>query len=477
MDIVSIWFFFFVIVIVIIYYIIPSKFRIIYIAAASSFFIVQINELLLPYVVAYTTLNYYIGRSLRNTSNPNFLYRVGIIINLTQLIFLRYSTFAIDPILNLVGAEFRASVVSDILIPVGISYFTLQGIGYLINVKMGWEKPEMNFVSFFVFIAFFPKYLSGPIERSNHFLPQLKQEHPFRNDNITIGFRILLIGLFKKVAIANQLAPYILSVYTDPSSVNPNSLWLIFLLQPLYLYFDFSGYTDIAIGISKMFGFDLLPNFNRPFFARNMTNFWKRFHISLSSWFNDYIFKQTVFKFRRLGIFASIIGLFVAWSLFGIWHGAGWTFMLLGVLQAAAIIYEFLTKRMRTSLFSLLPNYLSIWISRLVTYFFYCISLVFFFAPSLDKVGLFFKEITSNKVLLSLEGISTKPFMLIIYIPLILFIERLAEDYTLVNSKIIRFWESSNRSSQYFRWTVYSLIITILFVAGLKDQQFVYVNF
>jgi alginate O-acetyltransferase complex protein AlgI len=477
MDIVSFWYFFAAIIIAFFYYILPYRYRVPYLAVISSVFIVLINYLLLPYVLVYSIFNYYVGRKLPVASNPKRLYRAGIIINLTQLIILRYSTFALDPIFDLFGAVFRLSVLSDILIPVGISYFTLQGIGYLINIKMGWEKPEESFVSFFVFITFFPKFLAGPIERSDHLLPQIKRDYGFKKDHIVSGLRVLLIGVFKKVAIANQLAPYVIGVYTDPASVNSNSIWLIFLLQPLYLYFDFSGYTDIAIGIAKMFGIDLLPNFNRPFFARNMTTFWKRFHISLSSWFNDYIFKQTVFKYRRLGVLASVIGLFIVWSLFGIWHGAGWTFMLLGFLQATAIIYEFLTKKLRTVVFSKMPQLLGIWIGRLSTYLFYCISLVFFFAPSMNKVAFIFLEVVNNKASITIDGLTSKPFMLIIYIPLLLFIELLEEDFAFTYKKVDRLWRASDRRSTLLRWIVYSIIISIIFVAGFKDQQFVYVNF
>ena len=129
------------------------------------------------------------------------------------------------------------------------------------------------------------------------------------------------------------------------------SLWILLLLVPIYLYFDFSGYTDIAIGFAKVFGIDLLPNFNRPFFSENMTSFWRRFHMSLSLWFNDYIFKQTSFRYRKWGIFASVFAVFITWMLFGIWHGAGWIFMLLGFLQAVAIYYEVFTRKIRFKFF------------------------------------------------------------------------------------------------------------------------------
>ena len=204
--------------------------------------------------------------------------------------------FRSDPVFEALNSTIAVSKLSEIIVPLGISYFTLQGIGYLINVKMGWEKPEKNFLIFLLYIIFYPKFLSGPVERSNHILPQLKQLTGFNDQQVSDGLRLALIGFFKKVAIANQIAPYTVGSYENINFADGSTSWLIFIIQPLYLYFDFSGYTDMARGVAKTFGIELLPNFNRPFFADNVTNFWKRFHISLSSWFNDYVFKQTSFK-------------------------------------------------------------------------------------------------------------------------------------------------------------------------------------
>lgn len=459
-----------------IFYLLNPKLRTGYLALISCGFIASLNYLLLPYILIYSLFNFYIGIKLPASKNKTVLFRTGLIINLTQLIILRYSSFAIDPVFSLLDLDLHFSKLSEILLPVGISYFTLQGIGYLVNIKMGWEKPEIRFLDFLLYITFFPKFLSGPIERSNHFLPQLKVQQSFIDSRMIIGFRTVLTGLFKKVAIANQLAPYVITTYSDIGSVSGGSVWVILLLQPLYLYFDFSGYTDIAIGFARMFGIDLLPNFNRPFFSHNMTTFWKRFHISLSSWFNDYVFRQTSFRLRKWGVYASVIGLLVTWTLFGIWHGAGWPFMLLGLLQAIAIIYEFFTKKWRAYLFSKIPERIGLWIGRTATYLFYCTALIFFFSPDLKTVSGIFRKLGEFNFSLSLDGISTLPFMLFIYIPVFMLLELLQEDFRGTWFRIENFWLADNRN-RYFRWAVYSLIITVLFVAGLKDQQFVYANF
>jgi alginate O-acetyltransferase complex protein AlgI len=477
MNIISLNFVVLEIVSIFIFYLLNARYRNAYLTILSCGFIGSYNYLLLHYILIYSLINYYIAIRLPDSKNKKALYITGLILNITQLVILKYASFAIDPIFQLLGSNFQISKFSEIIVPIGISYFSLQGIGYLVNINFGREKPEKDFLNFLLFLTFYPKFLSGPIERSSHFLPQLKVKQSFNESQVIEGVRIALIGFFKKAVIANQLAPYVISTYADLNTLDGSYLWILFLLQPLYLYFDFSGYTDIAIGFAKMFGIDLLPNFNRPFFSQNMTNFWKRFHISLSSWFQDYVFRQTNFKLRSWGVYASIFALFVTWSLFGIWHGAGWNFMLLGLLQAIAIIYEYFTKKWRTRIFLKMPDFLRIWVGRFVTYLFYCVSLVFFFAPNLNSVFHYFASLTKFSNSFSLNGISTTPFMLIIYIPVFLFVELIHEDYINTYSIIESFWLGDQKRNRFFRWAVYSLIITILFVVGLKDQQFVYANF
>jgi D-alanyl-lipoteichoic acid acyltransferase DltB (MBOAT superfamily) len=174
MEITSLIFVLYAIISIILFYLINNQYRTIYLAILSCVFISSYSYYLLLYILLYSIINFCIGIKISSTNNKKFLFRFGILINLLQLIILRYSSFAIDPLFNLLGKDIVISRISEIIIPIGISYFSLQGIGYLINVKMGWEEPERNFLHFFLYLSFYPKFLSGPIERSNHFLPQLK---------------------------------------------------------------------------------------------------------------------------------------------------------------------------------------------------------------------------------------------------------------------------------------------------------------
>jgi D-alanyl-lipoteichoic acid acyltransferase DltB (MBOAT superfamily) len=470
MEIISLKFALLSIASIFIFYLIHSKYRIGFLTILSCGFIATYNYTLLIYILGYSLVNFYIGIKIPDSRNKIALYRIGVIINLSQLIILKYASFAIDPLVHIFDSNLNISKLSEIITPIGISFFTLQGIGYLINVKMGWEKPERKFQDFLLYIAFFPKFLSGPIERSNNFLPKLKVSNPFNEQHVTEGLRIMLFGFFKKVVIATNLGTIVTQAHTHLDSFNGTDLWIVTLIQPLYLYFDFSGYTDIAIGLAKMFGIDLLPNFNRPFLAENMTNFWKRFHISLSSWFNDYIFKQLSFKYRRWGKSAAVFAVFVTWTLFGIWHGAGWNFMALGFLQASAIIYEFFTKAKRTEIGLKIPVFWRVMLSRMITYVFYGISLVFFFSPNLNSSLHFYSKLVDFS-----SWIKPMPLYHLLLFALccsfvFLFLEYLKEDHKELSNRIIKIYHNS----RFMRISIYYIMVLLILIFIGKKLTFVY---
>ncbi|WP_430809857.1 MULTISPECIES: MBOAT family O-acyltransferase [unclassified Carboxylicivirga] len=456
---------------------IALKYRVLYLVLLSSVFLSLIDLKLLVYVLAYSGINFYWGKRIAQDRKNATFYRIAIAFNLLQLVLLHYADFIIDPVFEWFNSSVRVSLLSELLVPIGISYFTLQGIGYIINVKMGWEKPEKRFDHFFLYISFFPKFLAGPIERSKHFLPQLKGKMQFTESNFINGLRLILYGLFKKIAIANELAPYVMDSFRNVEEFNGASLLVMTLILPLYLYFDFSAYTDMAIGLARCFNIELLDNFKRPFFSENMTVFWRRFHITLGSWFNEYVFRQFSFKFRKWGTYATVYGVFITWILFGVWHGAGWNFFALGVLQAVAIYYEFFTKKWRYRIYSHWPNSLRIWFGRVVTYLFYSVSLVFFFAPNLKYAFDYLAKLLSFSGELPLDALSTKPIFLLIYVPVIFLLELLENDYPDYNAKLRNVWYAKTKKSRILRWGIYSTLITIMFIQGLKSEQFVYANF
>lgn len=439
---------------VFVFYSLKSNYQTFFLVLLSCGFIATYSYFLLIYVLFYSAINYFIARQIPLSPHGKELYWVGIGFNLTQLIVLRYASFAVDPVFQLFDSNIHVSGISQWIIPIGISYFSLQGLGYLINVKMRWEKPEKNFLTFLLYITFAPKFISGPIERSNHLIPQLKKFSPFRSANISDGLRITLVGFFKKVVIANHLAPVVTTIYATPEHYGGGYFWLLLMIQPLYLYFDFSGYTDIAVGVAKMFGINLLPNFNRPFLSENVTTFWKRFHISLASWFNDYVFKQASFKLRKWKKTSTIIALLFTWGLFGIWHGAGWNFMILGLLQAAALLFEFYTKKFRAGLFGRIPDKAGVIISRLITFMFYGVSLTFFFSPDFKTTQFVFASLV--KPFDNLQGVLlVGPLLLGMTLAVImLLIEVVQQDHNQLYSKVELLWNKH----QIIRFSAYLLL-------------------
>lgn len=472
MEITSLSFITLTILSVFVFHLLKPKYKILFLTLLSCCFIASFSYKLLIYIIVYSFLNYLIGIKLSGIQKK-LLFIIGITLNLLQLVLFKYYHFTIEPVFKFFNYTSTLSNISNIIIPIGISYFTLQALGYLINIKMGWEKPEKNYLHFLLYIIFYPKFLSGPIERSNHFLPQLKKCTSFNYAQVTEGLKIALFGFFKKIVIANQLSLVVTSAHSNIESFTTLNLWIVVFLQPLYLYFDFSGYTDIAIGLAKTFGIELVPNFNKPFFSENVTNFWKRFHMSLSSWFNDYVFKQLSFRYRKWGKYASVFAVFITFTLFGIWHGAGWQFMVLGFIQAAALNYEFFTKKLRAKIFLKLPYNLRSWSGRVFTYAFFSFSLIFFFSQDIKSAVTFFVGLIDFSSDAGIGDLKFIPISIVFLILAVLFFEYIEQDQKVIHSKLVSYWSNHG----YLRIGIYYLIAALILSQIGEKITFVYQMF
>ncbi|MCI9098500.1 MAG: MBOAT family protein [Lachnospiraceae bacterium] len=221
------------------------------------------------------------------------------------------------------------SIALNIILPAGISFYTFTSISYLIDVYCGRYEPEKNILNFSLFISFFPKLMAGPIVRGSCFIPQVRNYEGIRLTNIETGVQIFVIGLFKKIVLADRLGVFVDDVFFSPSAYNTFTVILAVFSYTMQIYFDFSGYSDMAVGIAKIVGFDFPPNFNLPYIAQGISDFWSRWHISLSSWFRDYLYIPL--GGNRNGIKRTCINLLIVMVLSGLWHGAAWTFILWGV--------------------------------------------------------------------------------------------------------------------------------------------------
>jgi alginate O-acetyltransferase complex protein AlgI len=308
---------------------------------SSYFFYASWDYRFLALLVFSTFLDYYTGRKIDLATSSRarkFWLSLSIIVNVGFLGVFKYFNFFIASFAEAVS-QLGISVDSwtlQIILPVGISFYTFHGISYIVDIYYGRIKHESNFVDYAVFVSFFPLLVAGPIERATHLLPQIVKPRKFDFSQSINGLRLILWGMFKKIVIADSLSPIVDEVFGSYSTQNGGTLALGAIYFAVQIYCDFSGYSDIAIGTGKLFNIELLSNFRFPYFSKNIAEFWRRWHISLSSWFRDYVFIPL--GGSRGGKLLTIRNIFVVFLLSGLWHGANWTFVVWGFIHAVLYI-------------------------------------------------------------------------------------------------------------------------------------------
>ncbi len=305
----------------------------------------------LALILISTIIDYTIGLGIVETKSKfqkNILLFTSILCNLGLLMFFKYYNFFIDSwvdLLNGIGYGTENNWTLNVILPVGISFYTFQTMSYTIDIYRNKLKPTRDFISFASFVSFFPQLVAGPIERATNFLPQILNKRIYNKDQILQGLRLIIWGLFKKVVIADSIGPIVDEIFGDFETQGGGTLWLGAIYFAFQIYCDFSGYSDIAIGTAKLFGFELMSNFKFPFFSRNIGEFWRRWHISLSTWFRDYLFIPLGgSKSTKL---ISIRNIFIIFIVSGFWHGANWTFIAWGAFHAILYLPSFISKSNR----------------------------------------------------------------------------------------------------------------------------------
>jgi D-alanyl-lipoteichoic acid acyltransferase DltB (MBOAT superfamily) len=349
-------------------------------------------------------------------SNRRIWLLISLVNNLVLLLFFKYGHFVVEN-LNGLFAWFHWTLKLpepstltpfgfSYVLPVGISFFTFQSLSYTIDFYFGNVERERNFLRFATFVCFFPQLMAGPIERARHLLPQFREFPPIRLENFTDGLSLFLVGLFKKLALANYLAFYVERVYDNPKAFGAPALLLATFAFAWQIFFDFSGYTDMARGVARLLGFNLILNFNNPYLATGLGEFWTRWHISLSSWFRDYVYIPL--GGNRNGVFNTYRNLFVTFLLSGIWHGAAWTFAIWGALHAFGVMA---TRELERSAFY--RNQVPPLLKQIGVFIFVCFTWIFFRAESLGDawliIGRIFTAVWSNPqipwLMLALVGV------------------------------------------------------------------------
>jgi alginate O-acetyltransferase complex protein AlgI len=291
------------------------------------------------FLLAFSTiLDFYSGSIIHDTNDhikKKMWMRLSIFINIGLLCYFKYLNFFIDSFTQLLTSlDFQVNTKSlEIILPIGISFYTFHGVSYVLDIYYGRIKADTKLIDYSLFVSFFPLLVAGPIERATHLLPQLKRKKEFNYQQAVDGCRLILWGMFKKVIVADSLAPIVDQIFKEYQYHHGITLIIAAIAFTFQVYADFSGYTDIARGVSKLLGIELILNFNYPFFSKTIPEFWSRWHISLSSWLNDYVFTPLALKFRdfgKLGIFSAV---FLTFGISGFWHGSGWNYIVWGMIN------------------------------------------------------------------------------------------------------------------------------------------------
>jgi len=438
----------------------------------------------LSLIVFSSGVDFLVGRRLNITENSKSrikLLLVSLFVNIGFLGVFKYFNFfaqSFADAFTLFGAEIEPARLK-IILPVGISFYTFQTLSYTIDAYRRKMEPCKDVISFFAFVSFFPQLVAGPIERASNLLPQFYKKREFDYRNAADGMRQILWGLFKKIVIADNAARYANDIFGNYSDYSGSTLLIGTILFAFQIYGDFSGYSDIAIGTSRLFGFRLMQNFNFPYFSRDIAEFWRRWHISLSTWFRDYVYIPL--GGSRGNTWMKIRNIFVIFLVSGFWHGANWTFLIWGFLNALYFLPLMLLKRNRKNTDTVAEGMIlpTLWESMqlLTTFLLTCLAWIFFRADSVSHAFQYLSKIFSASILESpikdFWAINTGQHIIYFSISLIVFV--IIEWFQRDKRHGLEFDE--DRVPKYLRWSFYYVIIIACFMMNGVQQEFIYFQF
>ena len=434
-----------------------------FLLAASYIFYGWWDWRFLGLIIITSTSTFLSGLVIKNdrSRRSKIWLSLNIILNLGILAAFKYFNFFKDSfadILRLFGANPDFPTI-NILLPVGISFYTLQAISYSFDVYNGKAKPTRNVIAFFVYIAFFPQLVAGPIERARNLLPQFLIKKSFNYYNAVIGMRQILWGLVKKLVIADNLAGYVDNLLYHPSVMSASSIIMASILFAFQIYADFSGYSDIAIGSARLFNIKLLPNFNYPFFSRNMKELWQRWHISLMTWLKEYLYFPL--GGSRRGKWRTCLNIMIVFAISGLWHGADWTFIIWGTVNGLMLLpFVFLPKKSSTNhaRFRDIPK-------CILTFLIFALIFLSFRSPNITHLQECINTLVHGSYLTLPMGITV--FYYIIPSVIIEWLGR-RQEFPIMTLNM----------PTILRWVIYwSLLFIIAFYGAKADIQYIYFQF
>ncbi|MET4141630.1 alginate O-acetyltransferase complex protein AlgI [Pedobacter sp. UYP1] len=422
-----------------------------------------------------TLLDYYTGIKMSDAKNQKikkFWFWLSISVNLGFLGIFKYYNFFVRSFaesISYLGLHLNPWTLK-IILPVGISFYTFHGLSYVIDIYKGRIKAEKNFVDYSVFVSFFPLLVAGPIERATHLLPQIQKKREFDYTKTIDGLRQILWGLFKKVVIADQCAEYANMIFNNSAHYSGSTLILGAVLFAFQIYGDFSGYSDIALGTARLFGIELLRNFAFPYFSRDIAEFWRRWHISLSTWFRDYLYIPL--GGSKGGMWMKVRNTFIIFLVSGFWHGASWNFIIWGFLNALYIMPSIIFKTNRTNLDIVasgkyFPTIKELF-SMLLTFGLTVFAWIFFRTETLGDALNYISGIFSDS-LFTIPTVAPKMLFALLFVFIV--IEWLGREQQFAIAKF------GIKLPAILRWSLYYAIVLIIFLCAGSEQQFIYFQF
>lgn len=446
----------------ILYHTLPARYKKAVLLASSFVFIGFYHIAFLATALFISLATFFSGQWMGRTKHEKSRKRIYV----SGVCFLVVSWLASRYAGQLTGCNF--------IFPLGISFYTFQAISYLTEIFWEEEEPEQSLPDFLVYMLFFMKFLSGPIERAGDMLPQLKREKAVDYQSMVYGMKLIVVGLIKKLILADYIGTYIDGVFNSVHTASGIELLMACLLYPIELYGDFSGYTDIALGGARMLGFKLSPNFNRPFIAQTTADFWRRWHMSLSFWVRDYLYLPLSSSLRGWGQWGVFLSLILTFTGLGIWHGAGWNFAIYGMIQGIIIVYEMKTSAWRGRVKSWMGNRLFSAVSIVRTYLIFALSLIFFRLESVADAFYYISHISfathTGWKEISIGMPDHNCIVAGSALILILIYEHFMSKRDLL--------EALEKQPAAVRWSVYYLLAIVFFSLGqFSSDNFIYLQF
>nr|WP_310587520.1 MBOAT family O-acyltransferase [Emticicia aquatica] len=439
-------------------------------------------------ILGFTIIvDYYAGILIEKSEGKRrrWFLIMSLVANIGVLAFFKYTNFVI---VALAQGDIAHYKILDFVLPIGLSFHTFQAMSYTIEVFRGNQKAEKHFGLYALYVMFYPQLVAGPIERPQNVLPQFYQVQTFDYQRVTSGLKLMAWGLFKKVVIADRLALFVNKVYDTPTQYEGVPIIVATFFFSFQIYCDFSGYSDIALGTAEVMGFKLMKNFDRPYFSKSISEFWRRWHISLSTWFRDYLYIPL--GGNRVGVYRRYFNLFFVFTMSGLWHGANWNYIIWGALHGLYLIGAVVTQKPRSFINEKLQLtkfpfvFKTIQIS--ITFVLVAFAWIFFRASYLEMswcwhlVSHLFTNLPTFSELLNFDYVSQNVFLgftifefclavgLIIFMEIVHYIQRDKSIRQLIATK-----------SPVIRWAVYYVFIMLFFILGVFDKpaQFIYFQF